>query len=81
MRKFLIAPTFVAGKNYLRQSDRNPNEWMILVGQMDDWAKMQGLTEAEIEYIPSSAYANHRYLNELLDVIAQRKLTVKEVNY
>lgn len=81
MRKFLIAPTFVAGKNYLRQSDRNPNDWTILVGQMDDWAKMQGLTKAEIEYIPSSVYANHRYLNELLDVIAQRNLTVREVSY
>lgn len=81
MKKFLIAPTFTAGKNYLSQSDRNPNEWTILTAQMDDWTKMQGMTKAEIEYIPSSVYRNHKYLNELLDVIAQRNLTVKEVSY
>ena len=81
MCKFLISPTFVAGKNYLRSTDRNPNDWTILVGQIDDWTKMHGVTEAEIEYILSPAYSNHRHLNELLDTIAQRALAVKEVSY
>lgn len=81
MRKFLISPTFVAGKNYLRQSDRNPNDWIILVGRIDDIQKICGLAEAEIEYIPSSAYSNFRHLNELLNEISYRRLTVKQVAY
>lgn len=79
--KFLIAPTYVLGTNYLRSLNRNPREWRILTGRFEDIQKIRGLTEAEIEYISSSAYINFRHLEELLSAIEHRALTVKEVHY
>lgn len=82
-KKFLIAPTFQIGTDYLRFMDRNPREWIILPVDTDRdcWVKIRGVNGGEAEQIVTAHFRESERLQQLKMDMNHRGISIKPVSY